>query len=119
MDSIVEKLQALAFYNLVMQSPVLSGNMQMFIQMGFSGMDKAEIIIDAPFYDMKQWKKTGAIVHTGKNIKGVTAYANWVNEVGAFGRHNESEHWVNRVLVDCCNVIAQEIGAEVINELPI
>jgi len=118
MTDLQEKLQFMLFYNLVMQSPVLSGSMQSHIQLGY-GNDGFQIVIDAPFYDMKEWQKNKKLVYTGKNINGVTAYANMVNESGGFGRHNKSEHWVNRVINDCCNILASEIGGEVINELSI
>ena len=42
---------------------------------------------------------------------------NIVNKFGAFGKHNKSEGWVNRSILDVVNTIANEIGAEVINEL--
>lgn len=118
MTILEQQLQFLCFYNLVMQSPVLSGSMQAHIQLGYTG-DEFAIIIDAPFYDMKEFKKNHNLVYTGKVINGMEAYAYWVNEVGAFGRHNKSEHWVNRVLNDCCLMIAGQIGAQVINELPL
>jgi len=119
MTALEEKIQLLCFYNLIIQSPVLSGNMQSMIKLGYTG-DGFAIMIDAPFYDQKEFRKNGNIVHTGEVKKGgIIAYANWVNEVGAFGRHNKSEHWVNRVLNDCCMIIAASIGATVINELPL
>ena len=113
---LVEKLRFLCFYNLVMQSPVLSGSMQAHIQFGY-GNDGFEIIIDAPFYDQKEFRKNHNLVYTGEIKNGKTAYAYWVNEMGAFGRHNKSEHWVNRVLNECCQAVASEIGGTVINEL--
>lgn len=98
------------FYNLVLNSPVLSGNMQMFIQQTYPGK---EITIQAPFYDMKEWKRTGAIVHTGKSINGFTNYAYWVNEAGGFGTHNQSEKWVNRIINLCAIEFAAKIGGRV------
>lgn len=118
MTDLEEKIQMLCFYNLIMQSPVLSSSMQAHIQLGYTG-DGFAIMIDAPFYDMKEWKKNHNLVYTGEIKNGMSAYAYWVNESGGFGRHNKSEHWVNRVLNDCCRMIASEIGAEVINELPL
>lgn len=114
---IVEKLHALLFSNLILQSPVLSGNMQSLIQIAQVGSDYAEIVIEAPFYDGKKWRKDGTIVHTGETIKGKTDYAQWVNDLGAFATHNKSMHWVNRACYECANAIANEIGATVINEL--
>lgn len=117
MENIVEKIHALLFSNLVMQSPVLSGNMQSMIQVGIQGGDTREIIIDAPFYDMKRWNKDKVVVHTGEVVNGMTAYAESVNRSGAFGRHNKSEGWVNRAIKEVVETIANEIGAEVVYEL--
>lgn len=115
MDNIVEKIHSLLFSNLVMSSPVLSGNMQSFIKQEVQ--DTRNIVIDAPFYDMKKWEKEKVIVHTGETINGKTAYAYWVNELGAFGRRNKSMHWVNRSVLQVVNTIANEIGATVVYEI--
>ena len=112
-----EKLYALVFYNLHTQSPVLSGNMLSFIQTSQAYGTEFVIEIDAPFYDMKEWQKHRQIVHTGETVDGKTAYAQAVNDVGAFGTYNKSMHWVNRVCVQSAATLASEIGAEVINEL--
>lgn len=112
-----EKLYALVFYGLHCQSPVLSGNMLSMIQTSQAYGSEFVILIDAPFYDMKQWQKNKTVVHTGKTVNGRTAYAQWVNKVGAFGKRNKSMHWVNRVCVEAATALASEIGAEVINEL--
>lgn len=117
MDNIVERLHALLFSNLILSSPVLSGNMQSLIQVGLQGSDTREIIIDAPFYDPKKWEKEKVIVHTGEVIDGRTAYAEWVNKYGAFFKHNKSEGWVNRSILEVVTAIANEIGAQVIYEL--
>lgn len=117
MDSILQKLFALTFSDLVIESPVMSGNMKAHIDIGKVSDDEIEIIISAPFYDVEKWKKTGRIEYTRESKNGVTDYANWVNEMGGFGRHNSSEHWVNRVLYECSQAIANECGGEVINEL--
>ena len=116
-DNIVERLHALLFSNLIMQSPVLSGNMQSMIQVGLQGSATREIIIDAPYYDAKQWYKNKTVVHTGQTVNGKTAYAYDVNKYGAFGRHNQSEGWVNRAIKEVVDVIANEIGAQVIYEI--
>lgn len=116
--TIAEKLRFTCFYNLIMQSPVLSGSMQAHIQLGY-GNDGFEIVIDAPFYDQKEFRKHKQLIYTGEVKYGKTAYAEWVNELGAFGRHNKSEHWVNRVLNEACQVVAAEVGGIVINELPL
>ena len=116
MEDVVGKLHALLFSNLVMSSPVLSGNMKSFIKTDIKA-DSMDIVIDAPFYDMKRWEKDKVIVHTGAVVNGRTAYAEWVNRLGAFGRHNKSERWVNRAILEVVQAIANEIGAEVIYEL--
>lgn len=117
MDDIVEKLHALLFSNLVMSSPVLSGNMQSMIQTGLQGSGMREIIIDAPYYDMKLWNEKHVVVHTGQVINGKTAYAQDVNLYGAFGRHNSSEHWVDRAIAEVVEAIANEIGAQVVYDI--
>lgn len=109
---IKEELQYSLLWNLVMESPVLSGNMQSFIHLGY-GNDGYEIMIEAPFYDAKRWQKDKVIVHTGANKNGVTDYALSVNEVGAFGSHNKSEHWANRVINQCCEEIAKKYHGKV------
>ena len=117
MDNIVEKLHAVLFSNLIMSSPVLSGNMQSMIQVGLQGSSTREIIIDAPFYDAKRWYKDKVVVHTGETHNGKTAYAEDVNKYGAFFRHNKSEGWVDRAVREVVEVIANEIGAQVIYDL--
>lgn len=111
--AIQEKIHSLLSSNLIFQSPVLSGNMKAHIKQN----GEYEIIIEAPFYDMAKWRKENVIVHTGQRIYGKTDYAEWVNKIGAFGTHNKSEHWVNDTILGVVGVIAQEIGADVINEL--
>lgn len=117
MTDTVEKLTSLLFSALVTSSPVLSGNMKSMIQIDEYSGSECKIVIDAPFYDMKRWKKEGVVVFTGENIKGKTAYAEWVNKEGGFGTHNKSMYWVNRACVEVATIIANEIGATVINEL--
>lgn len=113
-------------------APILSGNM-------FREIATAELVnvsenevtfcISAPFYDMDLWRRTGVIVHSGQTINlnggkhtftanygNITDYANWVNEMGAFGKHNSSEHWVNRTLEFACGFLP---NAEVINKLEV
>ena len=117
MEDIVEKIHALLFTNLVMQSPVLSGNMQSMIQTGLQGSSTREIIIDAPFYDMKKWNEDKIVVHTGQVINGKTAYAQDVNLYGAFFRHNSSEGWVDRAIKEVVEAIANETGAQVVYDI--
>lgn len=114
---IVEKIHSLLLPNLMLKSPVLSGNMKSLIKNGIISDGLREIVIDAPFYDMKKWKDSGVVVHTGNVIQGRTAYAEWVNRLGAFATHNKSEKWVNRAILEVVQPIANEIGAEVIYEL--
>lgn len=98
------------YWNLVMQSPVLSGNMQNFIS--GMGLQMDGILITAPSYDSKKWRKEKVIV-----INNRFNYAHSVNEVGGFGTHNKSEHWVNRVVNQCCDLIANKYHAKVIGRL--
>lgn len=115
----LDKLFSLVYSDLIMSSPILSGNMQSMIQLGQIGTKEVEIIISAPFYDIKEWEKNKVVKHTGESKNGVTDYANWVNELGGFGRHNKSEYWVNRVCYECAQAVANEVGGIVINELPL
>lgn len=110
--NVVNKIHSLLLSQLQLQSPVLSGNMQTHIE--GNAMD---IVIAAPFYDIKKWRKSGVIIPTGQTVYGKTDYAEWVNRLGAFGTHNKSEGWVNRTILEVVNAIANEIGAEVIYEL--
>lgn len=114
---IVEELSSLLLADLVMQSPRLSGNMKDHIKIVEFGEHTVKIEISAEFYDTKIWRKNGAIVFTGDNYNGITDYPMWVNKEGAFGKHNESEHWVNRTCNDVCSIIANEYNGEVRNEL--
>jgi len=115
----INQLYSLIYSNLYLQSPVLSGNMQSHIRVDSIKPKEITIVIEAPFYDMKEWSKTGRILLTGDSYNGITNYAQWVNDIGAFGTRNDSMHWVNRVLYVCCKAIAVQEGAEVINELPL
>ena len=49
----------------------------------------------------------------------VADYAYWVNEMGGFGTHNKSEHWVNRSMYEVALEFANKLGAEIINKLPL
>lgn len=104
---------------LLFQCPVLSGNMKSGIKLHKIGENEITIVIEAPFYDADVWKRTGAIKLTGESINGKTSYAYWVNKSGAFGTHNKSMHWANRVCFEASSIIANKIGAKVINELPL
>ena len=117
MNEVVEKIHALLYDTLLIECPVLSGNMQSLIQARVEEEGTMNIVINAPFYDMKKWEKEKVIVHTGETIDGRTDYAEWVNRLGAFAKHNKSQEWVNRAIREVVNAIANEIGAEVIYEI--
>ena len=121
-SKLVEKLHTLLSTNLVAQCPYLSGNMGKNISTTYYGEHTARIRIAGRFYDTNRFKKDGTIVfkNTQENIKaGIRSYAMWVNELGGFATHNDSEHWVNRACYDTVKAIADEIGAVVINKLPL
>lgn len=111
--NVVEELHSLLFQDLRLKSPVLSGNMQQHID----SPNNREIIISAPFYNMKEWKKTGNIIHTGEIKFGRTDYAEWVNRLGGFATGNKSQGWVDRSIKEVVEIIANKIGATVIYEL--
>lgn len=121
MKEIIEKLYNSAQIHLKIYCPIMSGNMYEHIKDGDIGENEKTIVIEAPIYDVNIWEKTGKRVLTYKSIFGyfTSDYAVAVNEVGAFGTHNKSEHWANRALKQACDIIASEIGAEVICELPL
>lgn len=105
-----QELTTLAYTKLVLESPILSGNMQHHIKMESIGSNEAKISISAPSYDITKWRKTGQIVHDGKYD-----YAISVNNVGAFnGRSKKSQFWVNRSLATTCEIIGKLYNAEVI-----
>ena len=116
-NDIVLTLQSLLFMKLLNDSPVLSGNMVNHIGCELTTPSESRILIEAPFYDMKKWKKEGVIMHTGEVKKGYTDYASLVNELGGFAKHNRSEGWVNRSVYSVVLDIANMIGAEVICEV--
>lgn len=98
-------------------APILSGNMAREIiiaEIVEIKENEVTFCINAPFYDTNLWRKKGVIAHTGKSYGGITDYANWVNEIGAFGTHNASMHWVNRALNEAALMMP---NAEVDNRL--
>ena len=115
--NVLERFESLLLTTLSLNCPVLSGNMKQHISSLVATEHERRVLISAPFYDMGQWKEKKSIAHTGKNINGFTDYAFWVNESGGFGRHNASEGWVNRSILDVANAIASEIGATVVYRL--
>ena len=113
-----EELQQLIYYNLIVNAPILSENTQNMISaLGLYGLDpvnnEARILVTAPSYDMNQWKKNKVIIHNYDYD-----YAKSTNERGGFGKHNDSEHWVNRVINKCCEEFARRNGGRVEKYLP-
>lgn len=107
-----EELVLLVFNCLRMDCPVLSGNMQQHIDIETIGNRYTKIVVSGPSYDQKTFRKTGQIVLTNEYD-----YAIAVNSMGAFGKHNKSEKWVNRSLLRTCQVVAGGYGAKVIDRL--
>lgn len=113
--NLVQDLTMLLLSSLRLDCPVLSGNMKTFISIEDVSEDEITISISGPSYDLKQWRKTGQIIHTNK-----FDYAPIVNAVGAFGgRSKKSKHWANKSIVKACQIKANEWGAEVVNHLKI
>ena len=115
----LEKLYTLVNSSLLLHCPYLSGNMLNSIALSYIHEDSIRLRINAKFYDVNKFKKDGIIEFTGENHNGITNYAMWVNEFGGFFSRNNSMYWVNRAVYDAVQTIANEIGATVINELPL
>ncbi len=115
----LEKLYTLVNSSLLLHCPYLSGNMLNSIALSYIHEDSIRLRINAKFYDVNKFNKDGIIEFTGKNYNGITNYAMWVNEFGGFFSHNNSMYWVNRAVYNAVQTIANEIGATVINELPL
>lgn len=112
-DNLLQELSMLVLISLQMDSPVLSGSMKNHIELVEMAGNVARIKISAPSYDIAKWRKTGMIEYTGEYD-----YAVSVNNVGAFsGRSTKSRHWVNKSLNKICRIIANQYGAEVINNV--
>ena len=107
--------------NLYAQAPVMSGNLKNHIKVVSVEEHKVKIVLSARFYDTNLWQKTGQIKYTKgwKKDPSITNYAMFLNEVGAFGTHNKSMHWVNRTIYQVCNAYASKTGGEVENTLPL
>lgn len=114
---IMDDLASRVGFALRITAPVLSGSMKQHMQLVSYTPDEVVYEIDAPFYDTNKWAKTGVIEYTGADYGGITAYAKWLNDMGAFGSGNSSRHWINRILAEICSNFANEIGGEFINEL--
>lgn len=117
----LEKLYNLVSENLYLSCPVMSGNMRHHIDVNtvLKDDEEVEIVISAPFYDLNEWKKNHQIKFTGKIINGKHDYAYWVNALGAFAKGGRDVHWVHRAIYEATCVLAGEIDAIVINELPL
>lgn len=119
MTDALEKLYSLLSTTLFANCPVLSGSMKSHISFKgqVAGRNEFVIEISAPYYDIQKWIKEKKISYTGEVRNGKTDYALDVNLSGGFGRHNKSERWVDRSCIEAAQVIANEIGAILINEL--
>lgn len=98
-------------------SPKLSGNMKEHIEVTEVTENSITLCISAKFYDLNEYNKSKNIIYTGKSYNGITDYAMWVNDKGAFGSQNKSMHWVNRICYNGANLIGNTIGAIVVNQL--
>lgn len=109
------------------QAPIMSGNTQRSIRVSRISERKVVLVIDPKFYDVNYWKKTGKIRYTRNAFydekkekirykyswhkdMNMKSYAMFLNEVGAFGTHNKSMHWVNRVLYTTCMAYCDQRG---------
>lgn len=117
----LEKLYNLVDENLYLSCPVMSGNMRHHIDVNtvLKSDEEVEIVISAPFYDLKEWQKTKRIKFTGDIINGKHDYAYWVNALGAFAKGGRDVNWVHRAIYEAVCTFASEIDAQVINELPL
>ena len=113
------KLVDLVGIMLSVNCPVLSGNMKSNIEIVDIKDNEITICINAPFYDLDKWEKDKVIIHTNKLENGMSDYAYIVNQFGAFYRKNKSQYWVNRSIYSSVNQIANEMGAIVVNRLPL
>ena len=101
---------------LIISSPFMSGSMRLHIENVYLSDTEAAFKISAPQYDMEKWINEGIIVYTGQTPD----YAVWVNELGGFGSHNKSEHWVNRAVYEICSELkAIKKNVVIVNELPL
>ncbi len=109
-DTLYNELSSLVFTTLKLDCPVMSGNMKSHIEIDAVGNGFTRISVSGPSYDIDEWNKTGAIVHTNEYD-----YAVSVNNVGAFmGKSKKSKHWANKSVVKSCRAIATKYDAEVI-----
>ena len=113
-----EKLYNLILSSLRVTAPVLSGNTKNSIETSEISGSTFSIVIDPKYYDLNKWREDKVILPV-TNPNGTTSYAEIVNKYGGFGKNNSSKKWVNRAILECVQIIASEIGAEVINELEV
>ena len=109
--------------------PYLSGSLSKhLLNMSFLfNLENMTLIVDAPLYDVKNWYKTGQIRYYNAphpKYPNITDYAMWLNDSGAFGTHNKSEHWANRgvyngVLNYAAKLQARGEQVVIINKLPL
>lgn len=109
----MEQLYLLLNQTLYYRCPILSGNMSRGIKITKIEENRIELEIEAKYYDLNKWNKEHKVVYTGKTVLGTTDYAMFVNEFGAFGKHNSSEHWVNRVVNDVCHAITKNVDCKI------
>jgi len=99
---------------LVIKSPIITGNMKTHISVVDKKEDEITICIDAKTFDMKEWRKSGKFIYDGRYN-----YAEIVNRKG------KSAKWVDRVLEDICSSVGKALlegifegcEVEIINEL--
>lgn len=109
-DTLYQELVSLVYSTLLLDCPVMSGNMQHHIEHEEVGVNFTRISVSGPSYDINKWRTTGNIEYNGKYD-----YAVSVNSVGAFGgRSKKSKHWANKSIVKACRAVASSHGAEVI-----
>lgn len=110
-----EQLASLIATNLIIDCPILSGNMQSSIKFKDYIEGKATIEISGKSYNISKWEETGKIEYTGEYD-----YAISVNKVGAFGgKSKKSKHWANKSVVNSVKQLASVFGYEVIVDVDI
>ena len=78
------------------QDKFLSGNLRDTIKLNVMGNDRIEVEIPAELYDLKEWKKSGAIIYTG-----LGSYAQAVNVYGGFSKTHK--FYVERAIEEAVN----------------
>jgi len=114
----IQNLYTMVKNNLYAKSPIYSGNMKSSIgsvQWVEVGENKVQLIINAPYYDMQEFKKNNRVVPTGEVVNGMFGYANDVNLFGGFFTQNKSKYWVNRAIYEACLQFATTLKTETID----